>query len=138
MQAMCLAVKHALEQPHLTHYMILWLPAHLCEKMLTLKPHRHSPITRDIYTLLSTYLQNELHTFYLHSLGPTWLGKPKKDELRSLDPELKAVTSQPLPLSLLTPKQAIWQKIHLDYHPNPHPSHVACTPPLNPTPPPAI
>jgi hypothetical protein len=114
------------------------LHKHLCEKLLTLEPHRYSLITQDIRTLISVYLQTELHTFHLRSIGPTWPGKPKKEELRSLDPELKAVASQPLPLSLLTPKQAMWQKIHQNYHPNPHPSYIACTPPLNPTPPPAI
>ena len=135
---MCLAVKHALTQPHLTHYTILWLPLKLCKTMLTLSPHRNSPIIRDIHTLISAYLQTEVHTFHLHTTGSTWLGKPKKEELRSLDPKLKAIASQPLNPSLLTPKQVMWQKIHQDYTPNPHPTQITCTPPLNPTSPPTI
>ena len=137
MQAMCLAVKHALTQPHLTHYTILWLPTQLCEMVLTLFPYRNSLITQDIHTLISAYLQNELHTFHLRSIDPRWPGKPKKEELRSLDLELEAVVSLPLDPSLLTPKQVMWQKIYQDYCPNPHPTYIACIP-LNPTPPPTI
>jgi len=140
-QAICLAVKHALSHPqsmHLTYYMILWLPTQICDTLLTLSPHRHSPITRDIHALISDYLQTEVHTFHLRSTAPTWPGKPSKDELRSLDPELEAVASLPIHHSLLTPNQAMWQKIHQDYRPNPHPAYIACTPPLNPIPPPAI
>jgi hypothetical protein len=141
-QAICLAVKHALSHPHtqplFTHYTILWLPSPICETLTASSPHRHSPITREISTLVSNYLQNELHTFHLRSTGPSWPGKPSTDELRSLDPELEAVASLPLHPSLLTPSQAMWQTIHQDYRPNPHPAYIACTPPHNPIPPPAI
>jgi hypothetical protein len=88
--------------------------------------------------LISTYLQTELRMFHLHNVGPTWPGKPKKEELWDLVPELEAIASQPLRPSLLTPKQAMWQEIYQNYCPNPYPTYIACTPPLNPTPPPAI
>src|SRR6266851_5449729 len=32
----------------------------------------------------------------------------------------------------------MWAKIHTDYTPSNHPSHIACTPPINNKPPPVI
>ncbi len=37
----------------------------------------------------------------------------------------------------LTPKQAMWVKIRTNYVPFPHPSHIACHPPIDNKPAPA-
>ncbi len=38
----------------------------------------------------------------------------------------------------LTPKQAMWGKIQANYTPSPHPSHIACHPPTDNSPSPAM
>jgi len=138
-QAICLAVKHALSQLRdLSYFTILWLPKPICELLMNITPHRYTRLIDEIITLIGVYLQSDSHTFNLHSTTPKWPGKPKPEELRSLDQELEAVTSQPLDPSLLTPRQAMWQQLHQDYCPNPHPAYIACSPPTDPNPPPAI
>src|SRR5216683_4335427 len=51
---------------------------------------------------------------------------------------MDTLASLPTPLSQQTPHTTMWAKIYMDYTHSTHPSHIACTPPVNRTPPPAI
>jgi len=55
-----------------------------------------------------------------------------------MEPDLAALVAAPIPPLLREPRTVMWEKILADYVPTTHPSHIVCTPPSDPTPPPAI
>ena len=52
--------------------------------------------------------------------------------------ELEHHVALPLDPDTADPKATMWGKIHVDYQPNPCPSFIACDPPSNNKPPPAV
>ena len=138
-QAICRAVTAALHTtiPHLSpSHIILWLLyTRACERELT---HLLSlSNTSAARTLIDAHLRMaEYHTFSLRSFHRKWPGSPDKTELRSL--ELEQYEPPPLDRASSDPKATMWGKIHADYHHNPRPSYIACDPPSDNIPPPAI
>ena len=104
--------------------------------LLTLhSSHRDINIIEDSHHLLSAYLSSHLDSsITLRSFDWSWSGWPFKNQ------HLEIATLQPLTLPTKmerTPKQAMWDQILADYTPSTHPAHIACTPPVDSTLPPA-
>jgi hypothetical protein len=115
---------------------VLWLPhTHACKKELT----HLSSLSSDsaARALILTHLDTaEYYTFDLRIFDRRWPGTPSKTELRTM--ELERHAALPLDPDTADPRATMWGKIHADYQPNPRPSFIACDPPSDNIPPPAI
>jgi len=115
---------------------VLWLPHnHTCEKELT----HLSSLSNDsaIHALITTHLDTaDYYMFDLRTLNRRWPETPSKAELRTM--ELERHAALPLDPDTAEPKATMWGKIHTDYWQNPCPSFIACDPPSDNIPPPAI
>ena len=142
-QAICRAVQATLTAldtiPTPYIHLLIWLRSQtLCNRILTLTSHRDLFPTRELHTRFETLLLTQPRSIHLCTFDKKWLGTPKQAELRSLDQELLIVIRDPIPLPLMPPHMAMWEKIHCNYTPSHKPTYMACTPPLSPIPPPAI
>ncbi len=89
--------------------------------------------------LLERYLSSDAtHTLTLHYFDRAWPDTPSKADIRSLQPQMTALMATPPTLSQCLPHTAMWAKIHEDYTPSTHPSHITCTLLVDGTPPPVI
>ena len=117
-----------------------WVPVtqgSLLSRIITLTHFTSLSNASETRDLVNAHLCTaEHHTFHLHSFNRRWPGTPKNKELRSL--ELEQYMPNPLDLATADPKATMWGKIHANYRPNPRPSSVACDPPSDNIPPPAI
>jgi len=138
MQAICRAVTTALTTAIPTLHptrIILWLPyTHACDNELT---HLSSSTDSAARALITAHLDTaDYYTFDLRTVDRRWPGTLSKAELRTM--ELEQHTALPLDPATANPKATMWGKIHADYQPNPRPSFIACDPPSDNIPPPAI
>jgi hypothetical protein len=139
MQAICRAVTTALAATIPTLHpscIILWLPhTRACKNLLThLSSLNIEPAVR---ALITTHLDTaEYHTFDLHTLDRRWPGTPSQAELWTMELEHHAALL--LNPETSNPKATMWGKIYADYRPNPRPSFIACNPPSDNKPPPAV
>jgi len=125
----------AISTLHPSH-IIIWLPyKHTCKcKLMHLSSLSN---TSAICMLLETHLLTaEYHTVNLCYYDRKWLRTPSKVEIRTL--ELEQHVAIPLDPATANPKATMWGNIHANYPPNPRPSYIACNPPSDNTPPPAI
>jgi hypothetical protein len=96
-QAICQAVQAALTAleaiPTPYTHLIIWLGSQtLCNRLLTLLPHRDLFPTRELHTQFETLLLTQPCTLHLRTFDRKWLGTPKPADLKSLDPELPTAT----------------------------------------------
>jgi hypothetical protein len=143
LQALCQAVKAALSLSFTTYpgHTFLWLrPINLSEKILTLKPHRYTHLTYDTRALITDYLTlSDTNSLILRHFDRAWPGTPSDMDYQSITDRMDALANTPPhPLEDMTPKQAMWARIRVDYAPSPNPSHSACVAPDGNKLPPAI
>ncbi len=119
---------------HTLHLFIwLWL-CHLCDTLLTLTPHRDFHLTSDLHGLFQAYfMSDDSHTIHIRYFDRLWLGTPSKADLWTMEPDLAALAATPIPPLLREPHAVMWEKLHVDYIPSNHPSHIICTLPTDPT-----
>jgi hypothetical protein len=122
-----------------TYTVVLWIHnKNFLKMLLTLQSHRNINIIEDSHHLLTAYLSScpdlsvSLYTFSWSWSGCQSTHKTKHMELLTLHP------LPPPTWETLTPKKAMWDSILTNYTPLNHPSHIACTPSVNPSLPPTI
>ncbi len=79
---------------------------------------------------------NDTFTLHLHYFDRAWPGTPSIVDIWNLRRDMDALAAIPKPLSQQLPHIAMWERIHMDYTPSHHPSHITCTPPSDGTLPP--
>ena len=72
---------------------------------------------------------SDTHTIDLNYYEQNWPGSLSKQDLWDMHEDLASLFQLPAGIADITPKEAMWAKIHQDYTLSNHPSHIACQPP---------